>query len=44
MVGLTLAARAGATRLRRAWVDRYGDGVAGALIVTTGIVVAALGW
>lgn len=44
MVTLTLAARAGANRLRAAWVDRYGDGLAGALIAVTGITVAVLGW
>lgn len=44
MVGLTLAARAGAARLHGAWVDRYGDGLAGATIAVTGIAVAVLGW
>lgn len=44
MIGLTLAARAGASTIRGRWVERYGDSAAGGLIVTTGIVVALLGW
>lgn len=43
MVGLTLAARAGATVLRGRWFERYGDSAAGALIACTGIFVAAIG-
>ncbi|HSN27699.1 MAG TPA: hypothetical protein VLT45_15510 [Kofleriaceae bacterium] len=44
MVGLTLTARAGATRIRGQWVEHYGDSLAGGMIVATGIVVAVLGW
>ena len=44
MVALTLTARAGASQLRGKWVERYGDSLAGAMIVATGIVVAVLGW
>ncbi len=44
MVGLTLTARAGAARLRGEWVERYGDSLAGGMIVVTGVVVAVLGW
>jgi hypothetical protein len=43
MVGLTLAARAGATILRGRWFERYGDSAAGALIAFTGIFVATIG-
>lgn len=43
MVGLTVAARAGATMLRGRWVERYGDSAAGALIAITGVCVALLG-
>jgi len=43
MVGLTVAARAGSTLVRGAWVDRYGDSAAGALIAITGIGVALVG-
>jgi len=45
MVALVLVSRAGAVRaLQRPWLDRYGDALAGATIVATGIVVATLGW
>jgi hypothetical protein len=45
MVGLVLSARAGVVRgLEAPWLDRYGDALAGGLIVATGLVVAALGW
>jgi len=44
MVGLTLTARAGASKIRGQWVERYGDSLAGMMIVATGVVVAALGW
>ena len=44
MVALTAIARAGANVVRGAWVERWGDTAAGGLIVTTGIVVALLGW
>jgi nickel/cobalt exporter len=45
MAGIVLAARAGAFRsLQAPWLDRYGDALAGALIVVTGVAVATLGW
>ncbi|MEP6860331.1 MAG: hypothetical protein ABJE66_06915 [Deltaproteobacteria bacterium] len=44
MVGLTLAARAGATLLGGRWVEHYGDSAAGTLIVVTGVVVTLAGW
>lgn len=45
MVAIVLAARAGAmSRFQAPWLDRYGDALAGALIVATGLGVAALGW
>jgi nickel/cobalt exporter len=45
MVGLVLVARSGAFRaLQAPWLDRYGDALAGGLIVVTGLAVAALGW
>jgi nickel/cobalt transporter (NicO) family protein len=44
MLALVLSARAGAAVLRAPWLDRYGDAVAGGLIVTVGLVVSALGW
>ncbi|HEX7700942.1 MAG TPA: hypothetical protein VF403_09475 [Kofleriaceae bacterium] len=44
MVGLTTAARAGASVIRGRWAERYGDSAAGGLIVATGVVVAILGW
>jgi len=44
MVALTLAARAGAGAIRGRWFERYGDSVAGALIVATGVVIGAVGW
>ena len=44
MVGLTLAARAGAKLLGGRWVEHYGDSAAGALIVATGLVVTLAGW
>jgi nickel/cobalt exporter len=43
MVGLTVAARAGASLIRGTWVERYGDSAAGALIAATGIFVASIG-
>lgn len=43
MVALVLPARAGASRLRAPWLDRYGDAVAGALIAAIGLAVGALG-
>jgi nickel/cobalt exporter len=43
MVALVLPARAGATRLRLPFLDRWGDAVAGGVIVVTGVVVGLLG-
>jgi nickel/cobalt exporter len=45
MVGVVLVARSGAVKaLQAPWLDRYGDALAGGLIVATGVAVAALGW
>jgi hypothetical protein len=44
MIALTAIARAGANVVRGAWVERWGDSTAGALIVVTGVVVALAGW
>jgi len=45
MAAIVLAARAGAFRsLQAPWLDRYGDALAGGLIVATGVAVAVLGW
>jgi hypothetical protein len=44
MVVLVAIAHSGAQLFKGAWVERYGDTLAGALIVTTGIVVAILDW
>ena len=41
---LVLPARAGVRLLRAAWLDHYGDAVAGAVIAAVGLAVAALGW
>jgi hypothetical protein len=43
MVCLVLLAHAGATNLRACWIERWGDGAAGALIAVTGVVLMALG-
>jgi len=43
MVALVLPARAGAARLRLPFLDRWGDAVAGGVIVATGVVVGLLG-
>jgi nickel/cobalt transporter (NicO) family protein len=43
MIGLVLTARAGVVRLRIPWLDIWGDAVAGALIMATGVLVAAMG-
>lgn len=43
MIVLVLPARAGFEKLRIPWLDHWGDAVAGALIVVTGLVVMALG-
>ncbi len=45
MVALVLVSRAGVVKaLQVPWLDRYGDALAGATIVATGIAVATLGW
>jgi nickel/cobalt transporter (NicO) family protein len=44
MVMLVLPASAAASRWRAAWLNRFGDAAAGAVIATTGMMVAALGW
>ena len=44
MVALTALARAGAGAVRGAWVEKWGDSAAGALIAVTGVAVALLGW
>jgi hypothetical protein len=44
MLGLVLPARAGVAALRAPWLDRYGDAVAGGVIVAVGLVVSAFGW
>jgi len=43
MIPLVLSARAGAARLRLPFLDRWGDVVAGGVIVLTGLVVGFLG-
>lgn len=43
MVVLVTVAHAGARALRAPWVDRYGDAVAGAVIVSVGAAMAVLG-
>ena len=45
MVAIVLVARSGVVKaLQAPWLDRYGDALAGGLIVATGLTVAALGW
>jgi hypothetical protein len=44
MVVLVALAHSGAQLLKSRWLERYGDAAAGALIVTTGVMVALLGW
>ena len=44
MVTLVALARAGAGALRGRWMERWGDGAAGASIALTGVAVALLGW
>jgi ABC-type nickel/cobalt efflux system permease component RcnA len=43
MLILVALAHAGATRLRAPWVDRWGDGAAGAVIAAVGVAMAVLG-
>lgn len=45
MVAIVLTARAGAAQVLHApWLERYGDALAGAVIVATGLALAVLGW
>ncbi|MGB8329388.1 MAG: hypothetical protein WCE62_04615 [Polyangiales bacterium] len=44
MVVLVALAHSGARMFEARWVERYGDGAAGALIVATGVFVAILDW
>ena len=44
MVCLVALAYSGAQRFKGNWVERYGDSMAGALIVATGVLVAVLDW
>jgi hypothetical protein len=44
MVVLVALAHSGAQLLKSKWLDRYGDSVAGGLIVATGVMVAILDW
>ena len=44
MVALVVPAHAGARVLKAPWLDRYGDAIAGGLIVATGVAVSVLGW
>jgi hypothetical protein len=43
MVILVTAAHAGTRALRAPWIDRYGDAIAGGLIVGVGALVRVLG-
>ena len=42
--GFTVLTRLGASALRGAWIERYGDSAAGGMSVVTGVVVALAGW
>jgi hypothetical protein len=44
MVTLVALAYSGAQQFQGKWIERYGDSIAGALIVATGIMVAVLDW
>jgi threonine/homoserine/homoserine lactone efflux protein len=44
MVALVALAHSGARLFKGKWIERYGDSMAGALIVATGIMVAFLDW
>ena len=44
MLLFVLPARAGAGFLGAAWLDRYGDAVAGGVIAAVGVAVFGLGW
>jgi len=43
MVGLVLSAHVGVKRLEMPWIDRFGDAIAGAVIVCIGAFVGFLG-
>jgi hypothetical protein len=43
MLLFVLPARAGASRLRADWLDRYGDAAAGGVIAAVGLAVTLLG-
>lgn len=43
MVALVLPARVAVNAVRAPWIDRYGHAVAGGVIVSVGVLVAALG-
>lgn len=44
MIGLVVPACAAVTRIRVPWAARYGDAIAGLVIASVGVLVAALGW
>jgi len=44
MIALVVPACAAVTRIRLPWAARHGEAVAGSVIVSVGVVVAALGW
>lgn len=44
MIALVVPATAAVTRVRLPWAERYGEAVAGSVIVSVGVLVAALGW
>ena len=44
MVGLVALAHSGARLFKGEWIERYGDSMAGVLIVATGVMVAVLDW
>jgi len=44
MVFLVVLAHSGAKLFKGQWIERYGDGAAGALIAATGVMVAVLDW
>ena len=45
LIALVLPAREGAFRAARGkWVERFGDALAGGLIVAVGLLVTFLGW
>ena len=44
MIALVVPATAAVRRVRLPWAERFGEAVAGTVIVTVGVLVAALGW